>query len=119
MSDLNTLGERLKNSLHRRGWTHKELAQYCKIQETMIYRYIRGINKPLKRTAIKICAGLDISLNYLINGKGSFDDGFNIQDYSSGERKKMTVQKSHLGGYDLTFNISDNEVKDILLATIK
>jgi transcriptional regulator with XRE-family HTH domain len=119
MNELNTLGQRLKYALIERGWTHKELAQYCKIQETMIYRYIKGINRPLKRTAIKIGAGLDIPVKWLLNGEGRFEDGFDIHNYSSNTPKKVRIEKSVIDGYDLTFNISESEVKEIILATIK
>lgn len=123
---LNTPGDRLKYALDKRkcptdkkGWTHQLLADYIKVQKTMIYRYINGIHNISRKRAIQIGAALDISIDWLLKGKGAFEDGFNIQDYTCSEIKKISVEKSHLGGYNLTFSLTDDEMKAIILETLK
>lgn len=123
---LNTAGDRLKYALDKRkcpeddkGWTHQRLADYIKVQKTMIYRYINGIHEISRKRAIQIGAALDVSIEWLLEGKGSFDDGFNIQDYTSNEIKKVSIEKSHLGGYNLIFSLTNDEMKAIILETLK
>lgn len=116
---LSTFRERLKFAMEKKAWTYKDLAQYCKIQETMIYRYVRGKNEPSKKNMIKICAGLDITMAWLKDGEGNFDDRFNIEDYTNKEEKKVFLEKSPFGGYELLIKLKDSEVKQMIFTALK
>ncbi len=119
MKCINSFSQRLRLALEKRMWTQRQLAEYCKIQEGLISKYLKDIHTPSKKTSLLICAGLDISPQWLLNNIGSIDDHFNIAEYSNLEQPKVTIDKSHLGGFDLTVSLSEDELKKVLREAIK
>jgi transcriptional regulator with XRE-family HTH domain len=112
------LGLRLKQALEKRAWSYADLAKYCKVQDTMIYRYVKDKNNPSIKHIIQICAGLDINTEWLKYGNGSIEQNFNINDYSTSESKRIVLEKSTFGDYELLIRLKESEVKEMVFAAL-
>lgn len=119
MASFATFTERLRYSLDKSMWTQRELANYCHVQEGLVSKWLNGTHKPSNKNMIVIGAALDCSPQWLKTAKGSKDEKFDIAKYSPQIEKKIKVEKSPFGGYDFTINITDEEMKEIIMSGIK
>lgn len=74
---LLTTGEKIRRARIEKGWTQKQLGEFCKIAEPTIRRYELGKLKPKKETLEKIAAPLGI---YYLDLYGD-DEGAEILSY--------------------------------------
>jgi transcriptional regulator with XRE-family HTH domain len=119
MSSLVNFQQRLKYSLDKRFWTQRQLAEYCRVDEGLVSKWVNKIHKPSKEHLIMIGAALDCSPQWLRTGKGNKDDQFDIAMYSPQVEKKITCEKSPIGGYDFHIHITDEEMKGIIMTGVK
>lgn len=119
MKTLDTFAKRLKAAIDNSPMTQRDLAEYCGIQEGLVSKYLKGKHKPGKKTLLRIACCLDKSPQWLKNNEDSADTAFDISKYSKQEANRFRIEKSPIGGYELTISIKDEELKEIINSVIK
>jgi transcriptional regulator with XRE-family HTH domain len=79
--DLKLIAQRLLDTMHDRNYySQKDICKKTGIHKTMMSSYCKGRRKPSQDSLIKLCAALKCSPKWIMEGKGSIHDRFNIQE---------------------------------------
>lgn len=102
---MNSISKRLKYILEIKGITRYKLSKISGISETGLSRIVNNVSNPNKSTLKSISDALDVSIDWLLTGKGSmFKNEYNIT-YSKtdtiSERLAYFKTKNGLTYYDL------------------
>ena len=62
--------ERLNDVMTRRGFTQRELAHLCDVDETSMSRYVNGSRRPCMQVLVRLAKELNVSVEYLTGNEG-------------------------------------------------
>ena len=68
MATIETIGNRMKELLEKKGLSQKDLAEMVGCTDAAISHYIKGDRMPRTNVLIKIAVSLDTTVDYLVEG---------------------------------------------------
>ena len=113
MTELNTFAERLSYALMVKGHSQRDLGRYIGSADTVISAYCLGKREPSARKMAKIAIFLDVSLDWLISGKGNIQDQFDYNIIRTRERRSVEIEQASNGVINLIVKLTDSDAKNI------
>ena len=113
MPTLNTFAERLSYALMVKGHSQRSLARYIGSADTIVSGYCLGKREPSPKKLVNIAIFLDVSLDWLMSGKGSIKEQFDYKTVPAHQPYTVQIDKSENGIINLIIRLSDAEAKNI------
>lgn len=97
--DLQEIGQRIAIRRKQLGYTQEQMAGMMDVSIQMISNLERGIKSIRIENLIKLCQILDVSTDYILTGKQTYQDSFKLANQiaalSTENRKTIEVLVDH------------------------
>lgn len=112
--NLKEFGERLKEALKARYFKRSELAKRAGLHKPQITLYCQGKLPPSPQNILAMCMHLDCSPDWLSEGKGSIEDKYDFEKYSSSKSISKVRLEREGDKTAITFIFSKQEFNQFL-----
>lgn len=82
--NLQEIGQRIAARRRQRGYTQEQMAGMMDVSVQMISNLERGMKSIRIENLIKLCQILDVSTDYILTGKQTYQDSFNLAEQIAG-----------------------------------